>query len=1347
MRYACFLLSQSHRLQLRRTVPIPQAILDQYDALECKSFVGLFPEIARAFITIDNKLFLWNYYDGSDFLLYDELSQIIISVALSKPRPGVFVSAIQWVLTVSTPVEILVFALKFDEGNIHSPLQLFPTQFTIPSDHVHMTNIVGTEQGRILLAGKDGGIYELEYGNGATDDAAAAAAAAAGSGSWFGAAGTGGFASLWSAQSRKKCRKVNHSAPRFRLLRSFLPGWLGGLPLVGSDAGIMEQQVSCMVYDRTRNFLYTLASTASGAGRGTRSILSVFDLGSDGWRMTQRSKNENIASEVREKLRSLPPSQWEDLAPSTLPNGNTVTPDIALVALFPIPRHESAVVVLMGVTAHGHRIFFDMGETGRGNLHVKFVRLCPPACSPDELNRGALAGGAGARASSQKIEPRYSKSTSPSLVHAAYYKDGILLLADAGRSALGDTLLAVQREAYTARSWGGASSISGTQKLLESLDAFDLESRIAELGEVHESSQLNLLSSALYSRSVSSAAASAGFAARPLQGLSELATQHVTPNRHFLILTSTALLTLSATRPIDELRHALMVLKKTNDEGPLVALFHKYGAKEAGAMCLTLIGAHFVSGEMPGVGALDSVEQRAQNGSLSISSPNKMMGSGLMLGGAQIGGMMGSNGSSALTATGALSDDALRKLAKQAFFRIADLQMQSELSGAAGIGGSMRGASSSSTKLESIALYMSRWLRGHWDYSLCIPASPGSAYLTFRFSREYYVQMLQPLLKLQRFLHENQRLLFRDAQMHHSQQSASASALAQAQAQSGLADPGRLEAENFAALSVLLNITIEIFNLLILFLSYSDTNAIAAANGSQAAANAGSAAAIAGAQSSGASMLLHSSPFLSSGDLQRLRDSSLIDVLMGSEHGLISKLINTLAQVGAASSNRGGTSSGFSPRGKRNRRGELEDFDGTGNGADFGSASGSSGSSLIAQLHSACPTFFGESELLYYQALESLARARACWNMESERQAHLNRALATLSSFLHAPAFPLEEVAAKLKLLHQYEGIVQLALDRAQLLERREVVRPKTLSAASASSAGHGFGAPSSSSGLQGAQQSDADFYRAQKQRCVIVLLDTLNMLIFGVGAAATKLVSQQGAMNIDAGSSGSASQALTPFGGSGSRFDSDVTAVPPLSADALAATRDRVLAQLLSSPDRELHAALYRWYIDKNLLSELYSIHNHAVVEFLMSSEEYRGLLKDYYLRNERWLEAAKLLEFLASTDNDVYNMNQRIEFLTRALLCARNYQNQLTTSQQSATHGSMMGNGVRGGASGRRGQAALAASASSATEVSQLQDLIEQLKDRIEIAKIQADIFQKLQTMLQEVRQHTRQQSTQGE
>jgi len=32
--------------------------------LEYKCFMGLFPEIGRAWLTIDNRLFLWNYEDG-----------------------------------------------------------------------------------------------------------------------------------------------------------------------------------------------------------------------------------------------------------------------------------------------------------------------------------------------------------------------------------------------------------------------------------------------------------------------------------------------------------------------------------------------------------------------------------------------------------------------------------------------------------------------------------------------------------------------------------------------------------------------------------------------------------------------------------------------------------------------------------------------------------------------------------------------------------------------------------------------------------------------------------------------------------------------------------------------------------------------------------------------------------------------------------------------------------------------------------------------------------------------------------------------------------------------------------
>lgn len=184
----------SSLLTLRRSIPLPQAIIQQYENLECKSFVGILSCINRVFITIDNKLFLWNYHDGSDFYCYDEFSQIIIAVGIVKPKPHIFVESIQYVLLVSTPAEILMFAIKFENDNVFSPLTLYPSQSTgqtwtgngklihyhsncsclcllfhcsaqyiVPSDNIHMLKIVGTNNGRILMCGKDGNIYELEY--------------------------------------------------------------------------------------------------------------------------------------------------------------------------------------------------------------------------------------------------------------------------------------------------------------------------------------------------------------------------------------------------------------------------------------------------------------------------------------------------------------------------------------------------------------------------------------------------------------------------------------------------------------------------------------------------------------------------------------------------------------------------------------------------------------------------------------------------------------------------------------------------------------------------------------------------------------------------------------------------------------------------------------------------------------------------------------------------------------------------------------------------------------------------------------------------------------------------------
>mmetsp|Transcript_15485 Transcript_15485/g.31331 ORF Transcript_15485/g.31331 Transcript_15485/m.31331 type:complete len:1333 (-) Transcript_15485:789-4787(-) len=147
---------------LRRQVPLPQALMEQYTYLESKCFIGLLPEIHRAWFTIDTRLFLWNYADGLDLYPFEGADQIIVSVGLFKPRPGVFVEDVRYILLVSTPVEVLLLGVCFAADGA---LTLVPTEMSVPTDGVSMLNIAGTkEDGRIFLAARDGSLYEILYG-------------------------------------------------------------------------------------------------------------------------------------------------------------------------------------------------------------------------------------------------------------------------------------------------------------------------------------------------------------------------------------------------------------------------------------------------------------------------------------------------------------------------------------------------------------------------------------------------------------------------------------------------------------------------------------------------------------------------------------------------------------------------------------------------------------------------------------------------------------------------------------------------------------------------------------------------------------------------------------------------------------------------------------------------------------------------------------------------------------------------------------------------------------------------------------------------------------------------------
>ena len=86
--------------------------------LECNCAMGLFPEIARAWLTIDSVVYIWNYEDGKDLAYFDGLNQVVLCVGLATPKEGVFQPRIQYVLLLATAVEIVLLGVCFsgEEG-------------------------------------------------------------------------------------------------------------------------------------------------------------------------------------------------------------------------------------------------------------------------------------------------------------------------------------------------------------------------------------------------------------------------------------------------------------------------------------------------------------------------------------------------------------------------------------------------------------------------------------------------------------------------------------------------------------------------------------------------------------------------------------------------------------------------------------------------------------------------------------------------------------------------------------------------------------------------------------------------------------------------------------------------------------------------------------------------------------------------------------------------------------------------------------------------------------------------------------------------------------------------------
>ncbi|KAL2922250.1 hypothetical protein RDABS01_013741 [Bienertia sinuspersici] len=526
---------------------LPNVLIERYNAAggEGTALCGIFPEIRRAWASVDNSLFLWRFdkWDGQ-CPEYSGEEQAICAVGLAKSKPGVFVEAIQYLLVLATPVELILVGVccsgAADGTDPYAELSLQPlSEYTAPSDGVTMTCITCTDKGRIFFAGRDGHIYELQYTTG----------------------------SGW----QKRCRKVCLTSG----LGSVISRWV--VPNVfkfGAVDPIVE-----MVFDNERHIFYA---------RTEATKLQVFELSQNG-----EGPLKKVAEE-RNFINQKDPNYGGRQSTGARATGGSAKPSI--VCISPLSSLESKWLHLVAVLSDGRRMYFSTGSGGingsvgslhefTGNHHkpscLKFVsiRPSPPLGVTGTLGYGSvpLVGHAQSEDLSLKVE-------------TAYHSAGTLVLSDSSPPNA-SSLLIVCKD-YTAQSSPPANmgtSARSTRALRESVSSLPVEGRMLFVADVLPLPEAALMVHSLYSEveffGLGSSGESLEKASAKLWARGDLLTQHILPRRRVVVFSTMGMMELVFNRPVDILRR---LLESNSPRTVLEDFFNRFGAGEAAAMCLML---------------------------------------------------------------------------------------------------------------------------------------------------------------------------------------------------------------------------------------------------------------------------------------------------------------------------------------------------------------------------------------------------------------------------------------------------------------------------------------------------------------------------------------------------------------------------------------------------------------------------------------------------------------------------------------------------------------------------------------------------------------------------------------
>ncbi|XP_043704564.1 nuclear pore complex protein NUP155-like [Telopea speciosissima] len=533
-------------VEVADTLELPPVLIERYNAAsgEGTALCGIFPEIRRAWASVDNSLFLWRFdkWDGQ-CPEYSGEEQAICAVGLAKSKPGIFIEALQHLLVLATPVELVLVGVcctaRQDGTDPYAEVSLQPLpEYAVPSDGVTMTCITCTDNGKIFLAGRDGHIYEMQYTTG----------------------------SGW----HKRCRKVCLTAG----LGSVISRWV--VPNVfkfGAIDPIVE-----MVVDNERHILYA---------RTEEMKLQVFDLGEDGIGPLKK------VAEERNLINQKDTSYGGRQSAGSRAVNRAAKPSI--VGIAPLSTMESKWLHLVAILSDGKRMYLSTIPSsgnnvgGLGGLNTARQKPCclkvvTTRPSPPLGVSGGLTFGALSLASRSQAEDLSLK------VEAAYYSAGTLVLSDSSPPSM-SSLLIVNRDSSTQSSLSGSfgTSSRSSRALRESVSSLPVEGHMLFVADVFPLPETAAILQSLYLDSESFGFEGFGESCEKqsvkLWARGDLAMQHILPRRRVVIFSTMGMMEVVFNRPVDILRR---LLESNTPRSILEDFFNRFGAGEAAAMCLML---------------------------------------------------------------------------------------------------------------------------------------------------------------------------------------------------------------------------------------------------------------------------------------------------------------------------------------------------------------------------------------------------------------------------------------------------------------------------------------------------------------------------------------------------------------------------------------------------------------------------------------------------------------------------------------------------------------------------------------------------------------------------------------